>query len=52
MDDKHQLHSIANVIITYDRGFFMQDIQFSSFSVFKAGGGSWLSMFIPIIAVV
>ena len=42
--------SIFTIFLTYDRENLLNDIQLSSLNIFTVGAGSWLSMFIPIVA--
>lgn len=48
--DTSRQYSIINIITTFPREQITQGTMFSSISIFMSGGGSWLSMFIPIVA--
>ena len=47
---KMQAYSVISVLIDFDRKDILTDPQLCSFAVFSAGNGTWVLMFIPIVA--
>lgn len=45
-----QSFSVINAWLTVDNNIIKSNITFSSFNIFLCGSGSWLSMFIPMVA--
>lgn len=50
VDESERYYSIYDLMLYYPRDELSLNISFSSYMVFSNGLGSWLSMFVPIVA--
>ena len=49
-DIKNEQYSIVRLLAEFDRTFFLEHTELCSFNIILKGSGSWLTLFIPIIA--